>query len=120
MCSFKLYKRVKYWCHTDLSSIINTAKRIGKNTNFLKRRKIFLHQYLDVSTVIFVLTTSPERIKVTSIEFFRNMVTWKAFCEKEVASVTRFSKISPLWQKFTSLGQYFDILFPIGKSAEPT
>ena len=86
----------------------------------MKRRKIFLHQYLDVSTVIFVLTTSPERIKVTSIEFFRNMVTWKAFCEKEVASVTRFSKISPLWQKFTSLGQYFDILFPIGKSAEPT
>ena len=35
-------------------------------------------------------------------------------------SVTRLGKISPLWQKFTSLWHIFDGLFLIWGNAEPT
>ena len=34
--------------------------------------------------------------------------------------VTRFGEISPLWPKFTSLGQIFDSLFHIWQNAKAT
>ena len=34
-------------------------------------------------------------------------------------SVTRLGKISPLWQNFKSLWQFFESLFCIGKIFEP-
>ena len=37
-----------------------------------------------------------------------------------LSSVTRFGKILPLWQRFTSIWQFFDSLFLIWQNAEPT
>ena len=48
------------------------------------------------------------------------------FCKQQkltkemMTNVTRFGKIWPLWQKFTSLWQIFDGLFVIWQNAEPT
>ena len=40
--------------------------------------------------------------------------------EREPISVTRFGKISPLWQNFTSLWANFDSLFLIWQNVEIT
>ena len=48
------------------------------------------------------------------------------FCKQQkltkemMTNVTKFGKIWPLWQKFTSLWQIFDGLFVIWQNAEPT
>ena len=42
------------------------------------------------------------------------------FKSSSPSSVTRFGKILPLWQKFTSLKQIVDGLFLFLQNAEPT
>ena len=46
------------------------------------------------------------------------MIDALAFCL--LSSVTRFGKILPLWQKFTSLWQIFNGLFLFWQNTEPT
>ena len=54
-----------------------------------------------------------------SFNFWDNRLE-EEFSQMHITRVTRFGKLSPLWQKYPSLWQFFDGLFIIWQNAEPT